>query len=1413
MSFITEPSSLTFGNTPVNLKKINLLLLVKLIKASLPQGSRAPIGYEFEKKTINERILTLTPLKEINKALNPNDTDDEPTMCKNKTKPTLYGKRKLEPVLEMFSVPKEIRAQYKKHKKKCKKVNKFVRNKTLNSLSDPAVLGNRHLKRLTDDRLIRSSDVQENPGPNPGLPDDMRNRDGPSTRSKGSTLVMSYNVRGLTDDSKLRHLINSLYKKAGGKDRDFIACLQETYIEKENRIPYLWRGNYVLTPGTGNGCGCITLLSSHLNVVGSCNVENRAHVIACQKSGEVAVSYIVANIYAPNPNTSPKMDFYERVFDTINEFKERFDCDNILLAGDFNLNMKENEMKNRNFSVQEKRIANFVKDLAKGTGLIDCWESESSFTWRRPNSDTFSTIDRIFFSKNVFKSISCTSNWALGFSDHAAVEAYFDKINLQSSRKSRLVRLDPTLVKDPVASEAITKEFNEMFREALETWDPHMRLEYAKVCIRTVCERVQAERKRKDKSEEESLNEELNSAIEALAEGSHLRDSAGLIDYIEELRTRKSILVERRGKYLAEKLGTKWYNEGEKSTRYFMRLLNRTNPDCFKKIEKDSGETVTDNEGIEREIIDYYSKLYENFDCEIIDQSDDNFFDNIEAIPGADENEICKDITTDDLRKTLHSCKDSSPGPDGIPYSILGLLWPTYGPLLALAWKFSLSTKKLAPSHKVSYLKLIPKAGKNLDKLTNWRPITLSNCDHKLITKTYANRMCEKIAPCLKERQTAYLKGRLINDNLRAMIATIEIANVEDTSGLIVALDAKKAFDSVSHSYLELVLKKFGCTRFIPIFNTLYAELQTDVLINGRIVKGYKIKRGVKQGDALSCILFIMCMEPLLRNIDVVPITSTVMNSDLPKTYAYADDVSGTIKDCSDSLEAFFGEYERLTKMSGLELNADKTEIMRLGKDPIERTYRVSYMGRTHEVKTSPCIKINGISLYRNLNELTRRNVDQVIGKMDAHFRRWSQRSLSTLGKILIAKTFGISQIIYLMQTLCIGEKEIKKINATLYKFIWNRHYLAAKAPERIKREIVNKPIHLGGFGMLDVTELDASLKIKALGRLLASGHPFMTLIRGKLNLTKFFSPRCNVEVESVVTKGLSLLTIDRNKLWEDSRLNSNLGLLSTIAHMDVKDILNKRGINSLVYFVLRRQVSKVGELRPGQLSQLKSYIDKDRLAKVERAIASNLIRRQPVPLGEQIFIKNVSKPLIKCTSKEIRTSRANLDPIKEFKLGVAVDTKEALTLGFRLTKLTSVKHKTNLLRAMHGDIYTKVKLKRFGLIAEDICPRCNEPETLQHKIYECVYCAKIWKEVLIRTGQRATNIPKAIIGIDPNESLATLTIKSEILSRILQLREEQSYLVHPKKFVSLAIEALCKRETKAVIKSELQELRDHPPS
>ena len=826
------------------------------------------------------------------------------------------------------------------------------------------------------------------------------------------------------------------------------------------------------------------------------------------------------------------------------------------------------------------------------------------------------------------------------------------------------------------------------------------------------------------------LNEELDVAIDELAKVQATRGHQGLINYIEELRTKKSILVEKKGKRLAEKLGTKWYNEGEKSNRYFMRLLNRANPDKFTKLEGSNGEGLSNELEIEREIVRYYKNLYENFDETIVENNDDNFFQGIDPIEEDEVRTMCEDISEDELRTTLLSCRDSAPGPDGIPYSIIGLVWSTFGPALTAAWRHSLAIKSLAPSHKVSYLKLIPKIGKNLDKLTNWRPITLSNCDHKLITKTYARRLSEKLATKLGERQTAYLKGRLINDNLRAMLATVEVANNENLEGLIVALDAKKAFDSVSHSYIESCLEKFGCKDFIHVFKTLYSELRTDILINGRIVKGYMIRRGVKQGDALSCILFIICMEPLLSNIEsnqaIKPLRSNHMGTDLPKTFAYADDVSATVNDDDETIENLFREYERLTKMSGLELNAEKTELMRIGRDPPARDYNVTYRNESYQVRSSDSIKLNGIIFHRDRKEVARRNVRAAVNKMDQHFKHWMKRSLSTLGKILIAKTFGISQIVYLMQTIKLDECDYKLINATLYKFIWNRHYLAAKAPERVKREIVNKPIKYGGFGMLDIAELDASLKIKALGRFLNSRHPFLKLIRNKLDLSNFFEPQLKTEIEGVLEAGTKLLRQDRDRIWEIKELDRNRNIMNLIRNIRISELLNRLGKSSIAFFMINRREKKVKDLCNQDLNQLTRFICGKKIDKLRLAINLNIRKEIDNGTNESYLLNGLSKPLVKCSSKEIRIARSNRNPITNYKAGLILDTSTALTWGMRLNKLTSTKHKLNLLKAAHGEVYTKVELYKYGMTANDKCPRCDETETLDHKLYTCVYTERI---------------------------------------------------------------------------------------
>ena len=100
------------------------------------------------------------------------------------------------------------------------------------------------------------------------------------------------------------------------------------------------------------------------------------------------------------------------------------------------------------------------------------------------------------------------------------------------------------------------------------------------------------------------------------------------------------------------------------------------------------------------------------------------------------------------------------------------------------------------------------------------------------------------------------------------VLANKLVKTEERLNGLLIALDAKKAFDSVNHQYIKDVLKKVGLDSMIPIFNLLYDDNQVDIMINNKLCKGYCIRNGVKQGDALSCTLFILAMEPLIRNIE-----------------------------------------------------------------------------------------------------------------------------------------------------------------------------------------------------------------------------------------------------------------------------------------------------------------------------------------------------------------------------------------------------------------------------------------------------------------------------------------------------------------------------------------------------------------
>ena len=296
-------------------------------------------------------------------------------------------------------------------------------------------------------------------------------------------------------------------------------------------------------------------------------------------------------------------------------------------------------------------MSKIVKDILATSDLSDVWESNHGFTWRRPGTDSFSTIDRIVYTNKSFKLVEVKSNWSMSFSDHAAVEASFDELLVKKGVRTRITRLDPYLAKTDWARQKIESDFNEMYLTACPDWGPHMKLEFAKLCIRTVVENVQAERNRREASEEEAINEELETAIEAIS--NHVGDNrrlGDLLEHTESLRARKSELINEKGERLAHKLGTKWYNEGEKSTRYFLRLLNRSLPDDFQSLIGVAGD-ITDPEAIEAEIVNFYKTLYENYENGEIQvmTNDDDFFKELEPIAMEKEDNVVKPVELHEL--------------------------------------------------------------------------------------------------------------------------------------------------------------------------------------------------------------------------------------------------------------------------------------------------------------------------------------------------------------------------------------------------------------------------------------------------------------------------------------------------------------------------------------------------------------------------------------------------------------------------------------------------------------------------------------------------------------------------------------------------------------------------------------------
>ena len=420
-----------------------------------------------------------------------------------------------------------------------------------------------------------------------------------------------------------------------------------------------------------------------------------------------------------------------------------------------------------------------------------------------------------------------------------------------------------------------------------------------------------------------------------------------------------------------------------------------------------------------------------------------------------------------ELTKALNETKlGSSPGLDGFSYAVIKYLWPLIGHPIAKGFEVMVENGKLYDNLRIASIKLIPKKG-NSELLKNWRPISLLSNVYKVYSKAFANRLKRIIDLNTSNSQKAYSKSKVIHEALMNIIQCIKKGKNENKKLALLAIDFKKAFDSVSHEYIIEVLKFLNYSDYmLKIVKTTMNGRRAGIMTESGVKSFFDILCGVAQGDSPSGLIFIIVLEPLLWRLALDPsVTHPVFNNEEHiADSSYADDVSILLNGDPENIINCKTILDEFSKLSGLKINVDKTQILPLNvSNDFEDRIRATGFSLVNK------LTILGVEISENF-ELDQTNFNKLFNRIRGMSLFWAKFKLSTVGRINLAKTYLLSQISYFAPILSFSVEQTVMLTNEIGSFIKGKLKIAlAKVFEDIK---------FGGLGMIPICAFIEAMKV-----------------------------------------------------------------------------------------------------------------------------------------------------------------------------------------------------------------------------------------------------------------------------------------------------------------------------------------------